>query len=165
MAEQGETYAAYIASTLSSEHARGKALSDRAAAVTTTSSAFLALVLTLTVLVTGDDRKFSATEMNWVSIGFVALAVASATGLYANFTRKYEVASMETMHDMISGHWTDDEVDARNAVAYLNYKTTDSLRGLNKIKSVALTVALSLQIVGVVAVLVGLVASLPAAAK
>lgn len=156
MAEQGEAYAAFIERELDQEHERSKALSDRAAAITTTSSAFLGLVLTLTVLVTGKEYTYSGSGALGVLLGLLLFVVAALLGFIANIARKYELASPDTLLAMVDEHWTDQEVDARNVVAYSNVVTIDSLRGGNNTKARLLKWGAGVQVAAVVAVILAL---------
>lgn len=160
MAEQGEAYASHVEAELKAEYERTTALNTRAAAITTTSSAFLALVFTLTAVVTGKD--FKATD--WGARGVVAALVffvaAELLGLVAGFSRKYTVTALDTLEAMVEEHWRDDEVDARNVVAFTNVKTIGSLREGNNAKAKLLVLAAGLQLIAIAVLIVALAAQL-----
>ena len=131
MIEQGETYAGHIEAQREVELDRRSALDDRALGVTKTNSAFLALVFALSVLVTGEDYLFTGLAALAVVVALFFFVSAAVLGLVANLMRDYEVTGAETMQAMLTAHWQDDEVEARNAVATANLRTIRSLRSGN----------------------------------
>jgi hypothetical protein len=159
---QGEAYAAYVQATLNDERERAKVLSERAAATTTTSSAFVGLVHALAVLLTGKDYAYTGAAAAGLLVGLLAFAVATLLGFVANLSRTYEVAAIETMSEMTTTRWTDSDVDARNTVAYVNLNTVKSLRDTNATKARCLKWALGVQLSGVVVVIITLALQLPA---
>lgn len=149
MADQGETYAAHIEAELKAEYDRTTALNDRATAVTTASSAFLALVLALVALVSGKDFKVTEAGLLGVLVSLIFFTGASVCGFVAALSRRYKVTAVRTLREMINSRWTDHEVDARNTVTYTNIATIDSLREGNNFKANFLAWAAGLQLVAI----------------
>ena len=129
MADQGETYAKFIDSELKTEYERRTALNVRAVGIASSSSAFLALVFGLSIIVTGKDYKFSEWGARGLVVSLALFVAASVLGLFANASLGYQVVSQETLTSMVGkDHWIDPEVDARNVCADLNARTIGSLR-------------------------------------
>lgn len=146
MPEQGETYAAFIATELRTEDARRQALDTKAAGIATTSSAFLVLVFTLSALVTGKDHAFTTAGVRGVVAALALYVGAAVLGLLASMSRSYDVTSAETLDRMVDDHWQDDEVDARNQTAYLNIRTIATLRDGNNRKASMVGWAMAVQV-------------------
>ena len=156
MSDQGDTYAQFIESELKLEYERRSTLDSRALAVATSSSAFLALVFAVSVVVTGKDYKFSHGGTRGLLITLASFIAAAALGLVANAAREYEVPAVATLRLMTSDHWTDREVDARNITAGLNVTAIAFLRGGNNSKARLVVVAFLFQMAAVL----GIVATL-----
>jgi hypothetical protein len=154
--EQGETYAGFIDSELKYEHERRNVMDARGLAVATTSSAFLALAVALTVFVTGKDYRFSEGGARGVLLSLASFVVAAVLGLVANATRPYRVADVPTLHAMTRSHWKDNEVTARNVCAGLSVTAIASLRAGSNRKAGLVVVAFIFQL----AAIAGLVATL-----
>jgi hypothetical protein len=131
-------------------------LDARAAAVATTSSAFIALAGALTVLVTGKDYTFSAEGARGVLLSAAALLIAAGIALFAGTSRQYEVADGATLTKMLTEHWTDTETTARYTSAWLNVKTIKSLRTGNNRKAGQLVVAHIVQLTGIAGLVITL---------
>ena len=157
MAEQGETYAKFIEAELKAEDERKATLNSRALGIATTSSAFLALVFTLTVLVTGKDFKVSASGSRWILFALVLFAVASLLGLLASSLRAFVVIAPESLEALVGDHWTDEEVDARNQIAYLNVQTISTIRTGNNWKATLIGWGIGFQLSAIL-VLIGTLA-------
>lgn len=149
MADQGEAYATHIETELQAEYGRTNVLNARATAVTTSSSAFLALVLSLAALVAGRDFVVEEASARGVAVSLALFTAASVSGFVAALSRKYKVTAVDTLLQMIGPHWGDNDVDARNAVAYTNVITIRSLREGNNFKATSLIVAATLQLAAV----------------
>lgn len=156
MASQGETYVRFVEAELKAEHERRTSLDSRAAAVTTTSSAFIALAGALTVLVTGKDYAFSDGGARGVMLSAASLLLAALIACVAAASRRYEVTKGQTLEKMFTEHWTDTEVTARFTSGWLNVKTIKSLRTGNNRKAGQLIVAHALQVSGIAGLIVTL---------
>ncbi len=157
MSDQGATYAAYIESALKAQEERRASLDARALAVLSTSGGLLTLVFALTVLVTGDTFRVSPEGARGVAVALAFFLAASVTGLIANRLTPYEVPADETLGRLISDHWKDDEVDARNICAAMNLATVASLRAGNNRKARLTEVALLLQLLAITSLVITLV--------
>lgn len=155
--EQGETYAGHIAAQLAAERERRKNLDARGLAMTTTSAAFVGLTVGLATLVVGKDPVVSAPAAVVVVLSLLAFVGAAVLGLVANAMREHEVTSGSTMVEMVTSHWTDDEVDARNQVAALDLSTVESLRTGSNSKAGTLRSAAVLQLVAVLLLVLAVV--------
>jgi hypothetical protein len=154
--QQGVVYAAFIDAALKDEQARRDSLDSRALSVLTTSSALIALVFSLTVLITGEHFVVSDRGARGIACSLGSFVVAAALGLWAHETRPYRVADIPTLRLMYTTHWTDGETTARNFCCRLSVRNTASLRTGNNRKAGILIVAFIFQI----AALVGLLATL-----
>lgn len=152
MTDQGDVYAKFIESELKLEYERRSALDGRALAVSTSSSAFLALVFALFVVVTGKDYKFSSGGTRGLLLSLAFFIAAAVLGLIANAAREYEVPAVDTLRLMTSDHWIDSEVDARNITAGLNVTSIAALRCGNNSKARLVVVAFLFQMAAVVGI-------------
>lgn len=148
MSEQGSAYSKYIEAELKAEYDRRTTLDVRAKDLTTQSSAFVGLVTAALALLVGKD--FTFTEQGaWLAVGaLLAFVVASLLALLASASRGFLVANEKTYGAMLSSHWKDDEVDARNQVATLQAGTIGSLRKGNNKKELLVAFALGCQVTG-----------------
>lgn len=156
MADQGDAYAGFIEAELKNERDRRAGLDARGLGVVTTSSALIALVLSLSVVVTGTDFTVSGLSAAGVFLSLLLFMVAGVAGILANANRSHEVASTETLNEMLCSHWTDTEVTARNIRASLNVRTLSTLRAGNNVKVGFLTAALVCQLVAIAALVVAI---------
>lgn len=149
MADQGDAYSKFVEAELKNERERRSALDQRGLGVVTSSSAFITLVFSLSVILTGKDFTPKDGVRNFIAASLVSFVVAGALGIFANANRRYHVATRETLDDMLGEHWIDDEVDARNNVAALNVVTLDTLRTGNSKKVWFLSAALVFQVIAI----------------
>jgi len=155
VSEQGTVYFEFIESELEAERERRKSLDSRGASVVTTSSALATAVFALGALVTGQTSFTPDKVTTWSLLAGLALFGAAAfCGLMANRTIPYEVTDTSTLEEMRSGHWADDEVDARNITIYRNIQTIMTLRDGNNEKASWVTRAFVVQLLAAAALLV-----------
>jgi hypothetical protein len=154
--ERGTTYAAHIEALLGLERERRRTLDGRALGVTGTSTAFVGLALTLSVLGTGQDYKFTGFGALAIVGSLALFVVAAVLGLWANMMRSQHLAPSSTLREMVLGRWTDEEVEARNVVANLNIRTIDSLRAGSNAKVVWIGRAAAVQLAAVLLLIVAI---------
>lgn len=146
MSDQGKAYAAFIESELKAERDRRAAYDGRGQSLVTTSGALVTLLGGLAALVrTPPMVRLPTPASVAVSIALVLFVCAATCGIIAGWNRLYAVATVPTMHRMTSGHWKDDEVDARNNVAGVQLRTLDTLRRANEFKVRWVSVGLIMQ--------------------
>jgi hypothetical protein len=75
-----------------------------------------------------------------------ALTVAAACGIIANRAVGREVVAIDTLRQMRTAHWADDEVDARNFLASITIDVIASLRGASNKKARWLLAGLGAQL-------------------
>ena len=147
--DQGTVYSAYIAGELEQERARRDRFDARGLGVLTTSSALIALVFSLTVLITGKDLKIAkVSSIVLAAVALVAFLVAGISGLLANKLRNSSTVLIEGMERMVRDRWTNSEVTARSVTAQKNLEVLASLRNANDKKVKHLERALFSQLVG-----------------
>ncbi|MDQ1684394.1 MAG: hypothetical protein QOC82_1131 [Frankiaceae bacterium] len=144
--DQGTQYHAFVAEQMKAEYERRTTLEARGLAVVTGSGTLVTLVFGIGAFVLGKDYKPSATAVWALGVSLVLFIVAAFFGLLANFLRKYEVASPTTVNLMLTTHWTDTEVAARNVCAVADAETLKSLRAGSNDKAQQVTVALICQL-------------------
>ncbi|MDQ1713905.1 MAG: hypothetical protein QOE45_3355 [Frankiaceae bacterium] len=152
MTEQGETYATFVESELKSEYDRRTSIDARALAVVTSSSAFLALIVSVVALLKGKDHTFGHGAGGAAVVALACFVVAGALGLVANMSREYQVAAVGTLREMTKSHWTDSEIAARNICAGLGVTTIASLRAGTDNKAKIIAWAVYFQLAAVLAV-------------
>ena len=150
--EAYKTLAAHIAERKKTEFESRKNIESRGAAIVTTSSALLALIFTLTVLISGnagDQAKFTshaAIVVLYCALG--AFVMAAALGIYVqNSAWRYDAADDDTLKNFIGKNaaWNGSERDAARICASLDIDSIVSLRKGTQIKGIVGTVALALQ--------------------
>jgi len=128
MPDQGATYAAFIEFQLKEEFDRKAAIEGRALAIAGQSSAFLGLTTAVTALIVGQKYQWSQDGARGLAVSLFVLSAAILLGLLAYASKRYDIASADTLRTMTTTHWTDHDTDARNAVAAAWVKTIESLR-------------------------------------
>lgn len=154
---QGQVYTAFIRGYLDREYDRREYFDRRIRDVHTTSAAVLALLGAGAAFALGKDVKIGA----WASLAFAgALAglIAAATlAAWASQLGRYRVADAATLRRMLTGHWGDDAVDARNVCATAEIATIESLQAINETEANRLQWAIRVQIGAFALLAVGLV--------
>ncbi|WP_418003518.1 hypothetical protein ACNO8X_27185 [Mycobacterium sp. PDNC021] len=133
----GEVYASLVESALKSEEDRRKAIEGRAGAILTTSSTMLALILGLTVIVTGKDYVY---KNHWslvlLLVALVAFVMSAGLAIVVQaFGFKYKVISAATLSNLtddVNWHRTP---DARRMWVTRQVATTQSVRTGNNTKA------------------------------
>lgn len=149
--DQGKTYAAFIEGELKAERERRVALDTRGLAVVTSSGTLVTLLAGLGAFVTTNKTfVFPGEAAAPLAVALLAFATAASLGILASRNRYYDVALGETLTGMIEDHWGDDETDARNNVAYINIKSTETLRQGNGRKADLVTAAMFAQLAALV---------------
>lgn len=155
MSEQGKTYLAFIENELKAERDRRTAYDTRGQALVTTSGALVTLLGGLAALVkTGTPAQVPPTVAVMVCVALLLLAGAAGCGIVAGWNRVYAVATTATMREMLTGHWKDNEIDARNNVATLHRHTVATLRQANTFKARWVSTGLLLQLTALLALAV-----------
>lgn len=158
ISDRGTTYAGHIEALLALERERRKTLDGRALALAMTSTAFVGLTLTLSVLSTGSGYEFTGLAA-WALVGSLALFVLAAVlGLWANMMRSRHLGPSSTLREMVLGRWTDGEVEARNVVANLNIRTIDNLRLGSNAKMIWIARAAAVQLAAMLLLIVAIAA-------
>jgi hypothetical protein len=144
------TYAKFLEAELKAEYDRRAALFSRAKDLTTTSGAFIALVLALVALIAGKDFKLTSGAAWVAAASLVAFFIASLFALLASIPRKYNVTTGATLRTLLGSNWKDPEIDARHRVATLNAGTIETMRKKSNLNAWLLFLALQAQVVGYV---------------
>lgn len=135
MSDQGNVYSAFVQSELASEETRRTEINAQIRVAVAASGAQFGLATGLIVFVRGahylPDRSWS-----WLfSVSLALYLLSVAFGLVASRSHKTAVASPETLRRMLSDHWTDDIVTARNFVARTRVNSIEALRQGNNLKT------------------------------
>lgn len=154
---QGQVYTAFIRGYLDREYDRREYFDRRIRDVHTTSAAVLALLGAGAALALGKDVEIGV----WASLAFAgALAglIAAATlAAWASQLGRYRVADAATLQRMLTDHWGDDAVDARNICATAEITTIETLQAINETEAIRLQWAIRVQIGAFALLAVGLV--------
>lgn len=151
----GDVYGGHVESLLAAEYDRRKTLESRGAAIVTTSSSILTLILGLTVVITGKDYSFSSTAALGLLIASLVTFVGSAIVaiLVQNYGMKYTVTGAQTLEAMVQNEaWNRDAEDAKRMCLKRQINTVISLRSGNNRKALLALWSLGLQ-VGAIAIL------------
>ncbi|WP_329791661.1 hypothetical protein V1227_06975 [Lentzea sp. DG1S-22] len=147
MSDQGKTYQTFIETELKAERERRTAYDARGQALITTSSALVTVLAGLVAIVrTGTAVRIPTSAQIVVTLALVLFVCSAASGIAAGWNRHYAVAKYGSLKGMVEDHWTDDEVDARNNVAYLQALTVNTLRQGNRFKAACVSVGLITQV-------------------
>jgi CTP:molybdopterin cytidylyltransferase MocA len=85
-----------------------------------------------------------------------AFVIAAILGIVAAAGRKYRVSTPKTLAAMLTTHWMDHEVDARNFASIQHVKTITSLRKGNNRKEKIVFTGTLFQIIGLAALSVAM---------
>jgi hypothetical protein len=134
--EQGAVYCAFIEAELGTERERRSNLDSRGVTLVTTSSSLVTLLAAVGAFVLRSD-KFALPSAAKVPllVALCAFAIAAACGIMATWLHKSTVADVADLRAMRTSRWKDDPIDSRNAVAFINIKTIESLRNKNDRKA------------------------------
>lgn len=154
MADQGTTYAAYVADRLKVERERLDRIETRASGVITSSAAIIGLIVAALALIVGKDHTFTGFAAAAASFAVVAYALAMLFVLLAGMLRKSEVPDDATLQAALTEHWTDTEISARLACAWMDLGSLLTLRKANDGRTWYLDLALWAQLAGSVALVV-----------
>lgn len=151
MSDQGSVYAEFINGRLANERERRGKIETRATAVTTTSAALISLIVAALALIVGEKHTFAGESENAVLVALALYALSSGCSLAAGLLRSYTVPDEATLKTALGEHWTDSEVSARLACAWMDLDGLLSLRKVNNSKSRWLDRALWTQLAATVA--------------
>jgi len=146
LSERGEVYSAFIEAELKAEDERRTSIDAKSIGIATSSSAFIALLIAVLTVVLGKEFTLPAAVVPLGLGGLGLYAIAALLGLLAGTGRKYQRVGVATLDLMVGQHWTDEEVDARNQVAYLRANTVKTLRVGNDSKSRILLYGIGMQL-------------------
>ncbi|MDX3192105.1 hypothetical protein PV458_27155 [Streptomyces sp. MN03-5084-2B] len=143
---------AFIEAELKAERERRTGQEARGQALITTSGALVTLLVGVAAVVkTAATLRFPPSVSITVGTALLLFAVAAGCGVAVGWNRHYAVAKATTLTRMLTDHWTDDEVDARNHVATLLVETLGTLRRANELKARWVLVGLVVQVVALIA--------------
>jgi hypothetical protein len=161
MTDQGKTYAEFIEAELKAERERRATYEVRGQALITTSGALVTLLVGVAAVVkTAATARFPPSVPVAVGAALLLFAIAAGCGVLAGWNRHYAVAKATTLARMLTDHWTDDEVDARNNVASLLVTTLSTLRSANEFKARWVAIGLVVQVVALVALGVAVIVTI-----
>lgn len=153
MADQGQTYAGFVAGELDQERKRRELLDGRATGTIASSAALVGLAVAVGIF----DPDSIADGPRWLRWGFLlgaGFTMASAVlALFAGWLHGYQVLDSDGVTKLLTRHWDESEVMARSRVAQFNADTLSTLRSGNDTKAIKLMVAHVLQLVGLLLLL------------
>jgi len=152
MTDQGSEYANFIQAALSREYTARDLVNSRAGTSITSATGLVTLTLAVVAVFKGQQYTLHGGALAALTAALICLFGAGALAVLAGINWRYTVASTATMHMMLAQpHWLDDEVDARNQVAYTNVETIDTLRHGTTIKYRLLLAAWCAQVAAIIA--------------
>jgi hypothetical protein len=160
LSPQGDVYSTFVASELGDENQRRENINTQAGRVIAGSGALFAVATALVVFVRGKNYQPDP-HWSWLfGVALVSYLLSVGTGLVASATHKTPAASPGTLRTMIGEHWTDNEISAKNYVAYAKINQIEGLREGNNTKTKWLKRSLVLQVLAVAALGFAVVLSL-----
>jgi hypothetical protein len=148
---QGTEYAAFIAAELKHEMDRRDSISTRAGVAVTSSTGLVTVTLAVFAVLKGKDFQVHGGGFAALLVALVSLTLSAALAVLAGLNWRYEVLTTDTLMLMLTTHWTDSEVAARNISARSNVRTLTTLRAGTNIKSNLLVAAGAAQVVAILA--------------
>jgi hypothetical protein len=137
VSDQGKTYAAFVESELENERERRTAFDGRGQTLVGVCGSLVTLMTGLITIATaaGGELDLSSVGKTLLFGALATLALAAACGIAAGWNYLYDAPTATTLERMLTSHWTDDEIDARNHVAAAQVWTLDALRRGNNRKA------------------------------
>jgi hypothetical protein len=150
MTEQGKTYTDFIEKELAVERARRTVLDARGLSIVSISGTLTTLLVAIGAFVSGRQAfRLPTDTLPPLFATLASFVIAAALGIIASAGRRYQVSTPTTLAAMLTEHWQDTEVDARNYVSIQHVKTITSLRSGNSRKEHYIIAATLFQIVGI----------------
>ncbi|MEH1130804.1 hypothetical protein [Micromonospora sp. CPCC 206061] len=152
--EQGSTYAAFIAEELQAERDRWQRIDARGSSILTSSGAVVTLLAALSAIVLRDN-KTNLPESSGILlvVAVAAFGIAALFALFSTYPRRYLAATTDDLTKMRRDRWEDDEVNARNYVAYMKIQAIVSLRRSNNVRAAWLVAGLGAQVTALAALI------------
>ncbi|MCV6968315.1 hypothetical protein [Mycobacterium bohemicum] len=147
----GEPYAAFIEAQLAAELARRDSVNTRAATVLTSAVGLVTLALAVIAVLRGKDFVLNGGAKAWLVVALLFLCASALCAVGAGFPWTMKLVEPRTLYAMVDDHWTDSDDDARNAAAYANVVTIESLQPGTKTKTWLFLTAGAAQILAVIA--------------
>jgi sirohydrochlorin ferrochelatase len=152
MSEQGKTYATFIENELKVERDRRTTLDARGLSIVSVSGSLTTILVAVGAFASGrKDFKLPHVAIVPLFITLGAFVVAAIVGIIASAGRRYQVTTPPALAAMLTNHWQDEEVDARNFVSIQHVKTITSLRSGNRRKELLVITGTLFQIGGIIA--------------
>jgi hypothetical protein len=151
VSEQGHTYSTFIDNELKAERDRRATLDAKGLSIVTTAGTFTTLLAAVGAFISNRQGFMLPEEaVSPLVATLCAFVIAAALGLLASTGRHYQITTPDTLAVMLTAHWQDNEVDAKNSVSVLNVKTIASLRFGNNRKVALIIAATAIQVIGLV---------------
>jgi hypothetical protein len=157
-------YAAFIAGLLEEQDARKASLEQRALAVVTTAGALVSLLFGLVALISeADGFTLPRSAHGPLGVGLALFVGAGVLALVVNVPLIYTNADPEAIARILDRYWSDSVSDAEMRVAATREKMFKAAQDANELKAWLLVGALTLEVLGVVAVAIAVSEVLEAA--
>lgn len=151
MSAQGTEYATFVAAELKREVDRRDAVNSRAGTAVTSATGLVTVTLAVFAVLKGKDFVVHGGAFVALVVALLMLILSAALAVLAGLSWRYDVATPATLTLMLTTHWTDSEVSARNISARSNVRTLRTLRAGTNIKSNLLIAAGAGQVAAILA--------------
>jgi hypothetical protein len=142
VSDGGPRYASFVEQELQAERDRRATLDGRGQAIITTSGALVALVGAVGAFVINRNGFVLPADAHIPLLAALGLFVVSSFfGIVTTFNFKYDVASRETLAELVRTHLTDPDQLALTSIVGTNVTTIVTLRRGNNIKAWLLLIA------------------------
>lgn len=145
LSDQGSVYGDFIAAEFQRELDRRDKMNSQAVSFATTAGGLLALSIAALAFLRGKTFVPSDTAKGLLAAALGMYVLATALALWAAISRKYRVVTAGALKQMLTDHWTDSEVTARNIIGRLNTESVGTLRRGNEVKALLLMAAAGAQ--------------------
>lgn len=143
----GARYASFVEQELKAERDRRVTLDGRGQAVVTTSAGLVALLGAVgAIVINRKDFALPAVARYPLLSALILFVAATGFGILATINFKYDVASKETLAELVRAHLTDADDIALASILTTNVTTIVTLRRGNDKKAALLLVALFAQL-------------------
>lgn len=127
-------YAAFIDAELKAENDQRASVNNRAAAALTGATGLVTLALAVFAVLLGKDHVFTGLARLFLVVALTALLLSGGCAVAAGFPWRLKQTSLRTIDKMLNSRRNDTEDIARDAVAFCNAVTIESLRAGTAVK-------------------------------
>jgi Na+/melibiose symporter-like transporter len=159
LTDQGSVYVEFIVAEIQREYDRRDRIDTRCAALVTAAAGLITISFAALAALKGKNAPIHGVSLACITVTVIAFVSSAVLATLAAANWSYEVAKSSTLSEMLSSHWQDSQVTARNHTARINVRTLRTLRTGNNRKSTLFLAALLSQVVAITGLAVTILAT------